>query len=257
MEDRAHSQNLRDVSLPTRDERFRLLKQLDDEVRHLTRTYLRRKTETREAATGEIPDPQGYDSFRDYQLSRIVDKVFVPGCYAEYLDLVDALRRKRDQLRTYAARRTGNSDNRYQSRTEWDIWSNGDPLPSICGFKRESARRSFRSGENYEATLWLVAINWMMDYGQPDRCRAAAIKKSVDKAYFDIFGTKAPPAPRGWWYPANDLRLTPGGLQMLGLTWAPKSDLHSQRKISIVPFHILADWTSEFSCWKDDSEWWP
>ena len=96
----------------------------------------------------------------------------------------------------------------------------------------------------------------MIFNGKLDRRHAVTIKKSVDRAYVDVHGDRPPPAPRGWWYPANK-RLTRGGLPMLGLAWAPKAELHSQSKISYVPLHILADWTLEFSCRKDDSEQWP
>lgn len=257
MEDLAHLDSLQGAWIPTKNERFLVLKQLDDEVKGLYRTYVRRKTKSVESADLEIPAPYGYDSFRDYLLMGIVDRIFVPGCCAEYLDVVNGLIRRRDQLRTYAAHRAGKPENRYQNPAEWEIWSKGIPLPKSCGSERALARGYFLEGDDYEWTLWEVANQWMMTNGQLDRRHAVAIKKSVDRAYFDVFQVNPPPAPRGWWHPEKDLGLSPGGLPEMGLAWVPSTKADSQRTEPTIPYHIRVQWMLEFSCWKDDPQHWP
>lgn len=189
VDDLAHSKILCGTFIPTKDERFQVLKKMDDEVRHLYRTCVRWKGNP---VSAEPPARDGYSSYRDYQLMWFVDRIFVPGCCAEYLDLLRALIRTRSELRSYAARRAGNAENRYQNFSEWDSWSKGNSLAAVCGFERETARKYFDNGNGYERTLWEVANQWMMGNCQLDRTQAVAIKKSVDRGYFDIFGVKAP-----------------------------------------------------------------
>ena len=243
---------------PTRDERFQVLKQLDEEVGNLTRTYLRRKTKKGRSTVAEVQAPDGYESYLDYQLMGIVDRIFVPGCCAEYLDIVNGLIRRREQLRTYAARRSGTPLNRYQNPKEWETWSHGDPLPRLCGVERESAKGYFREGEDYEKTLWLVTNNWMLlDGEQLDRRRAVAIKKCVDRAYVDILNKKPPSPPRGWWRPEPGLVIGRDGVRDMGLAWVPRTNTIPQSNEPIIPHHLRVQWMVAFSCWKDGAEQWP
>jgi len=239
--------------IPTKDERFQVLKGLDDDVRHLYKTYVRRKGNS---VLTEQPAPDGYSSYRDYQLMWFVDRIFVPKCCAEYLEILRGLIRRREELRSYAARRSGRPENRYQNPSEWDTWFKGNSLASVCGFDRETARKYLHAEKGYEITLWEVANQWMMGNGQLDRPQAAAIKKSVDRAYLDVFGVKAPKVPRGWWHPEKGLGITPGGLQEIGLAWNPPAKPSIQSRETPIPYHIRIEWTRVFSCWKDDPDRW-
>ncbi len=107
MEFLAHLSGDQWAKIPTRLERFQILKELEDEVRRLHRTYVLRKTEKSGSTVVEPSAPEGYESSRDYNLIGIVDSVFVPGYYADFLDLVSALMRRRARLRRYAAHRVG------------------------------------------------------------------------------------------------------------------------------------------------------
>ena len=245
------------LHIPTRAERFATLKALVGEITHLSKVYVRRAKERADRLVAEPPAPRGYESFRDFQLYGIVDQAFLPGRWHAYLDLVDTLTRTRDQLLTYAARRVGDADDRYQNREEWLEWSSGEPLPPKRGAERELATRHFRNGKKHDLTLFLVAMNWMVLQGRHiDRRRAVLIKKSVDRAYVEVNGEKPPPVPRGWWHPRNDLGTTPGGLQMMGLAWHPVVDHEEDMRQTIVPYHQIIAATLKFTCWQDDAENW-
>jgi len=258
VEDLAHFQDTHLTRFPTREERFQKLKKLDKDVRGLTYSYLRRKAVIERSTVEDAQAPDGYDSNRDYQLMEVVDGIFVPGCCAEYFDIVKGLRLRREQLRAYAARRSGKPENRRQNAEEWEGWSQGEPLPPLCGVERESARGYFLDGEDYEKSLWLVANNWMMLNGeQLDRRTAVAIKKCVDRAHFDILGKHPAPPPRGWWRPEPNLGITLGGLVEMGLAWVPRTNTIPQSSESIVPYHLRVQSMLAFSCWKDDAEHFP
>ena len=243
------------LHIPTRAERFATLKALVGEITHLSKVYVRRAKERADRLVAEPPAPGGYESFRDFQLYGIVDQAFLPGRWPAYLDLVDSLTRTRDQLRTYAARRTGEGSDRFHNWEEWSEWSNGEPLPPKRGTERELAIRHFRNGKKHDLTLFLVAMNWMALRGQHvDRRRAVLIKKCVDRAYVEVNGEKPPPVPRGWWHPRNDLGITPGGLQMMGLAWYPVVNHEEDMRKTIVPYHQMVAATLEFSSWQDAAE---
>ena len=254
MEFLAHLSGDQWAKIPTRLERFQILKELEDEVRRLHRTYVLRKTEKSGSTVVEPSAPEGYESSRDYNLIGIVDSVFVPGYYADFLDLVSALMRRRARLRRYAAHRVGRPGDRYQNLDEWKSWSTGSPPSHACGIERELARDYFREGRDYEFTLWEIAHQWMMSNGQLDRRHAVSIKKSVDRAHIDILGEKAPPAPRGWWRPATDLGTSRGGLQETGLAWVPSIRTDSQSHVQAIPYHIRFEWMRAFSSWSEDAK---
>ena len=246
------------LHIPTRAERFATLKALVGEIRDLSNKYVRRAKERADRLIAEPPAPRGYDSFRDYQLYGIVDQAFLPGRWPAYLDLVDTLARTRDELRTYVARRGGDANQRFQNREEWVAWSSGEPPERRKGTGRELAIEHFSAGKKHDLTLFLVAMNWMVLRGQHvDRRRAVLIKKAVDRAYVEVNGEKPPPVLRGWWHPRNDLGVTPGGLQMMGLAWHPVVDHEEDRRKTIVPYHQMVAATLEFTCWQDDAENWP
>ena len=223
----------------TRQELFCELKELGEEVLHLRSHYLRRVSVSREKTElGQpIDAPDGYGSYREYRLHRMIDWAFnhekqhgmtaVPSWHDRYFAMVDELRIERDQLRTYAARRSGGPDNRRsQDRDRWERRANGDPAPWSVGLIRGWARVRFEDGMTYEQALWQVANQVMMYSGELlDRRRADAIKKSVDREYLDQYNELPPKPPRGWWRPASDpCRLTLGGLTILGLAWEPPRD---------------------------------
>ena len=106
----------------TRQVLFDELKELEQEECHLRTHYLRRDSSLRKRAKGQqlIPAPEGYASYSDFQLHLIIGGAFnydvqhgmtgMPSWHDEYFAMVDQLRVKLDQLRTYAARRTGDPD---------------------------------------------------------------------------------------------------------------------------------------------------
>jgi len=244
--------------IPSRAERFRTLKALDEEIVHLTRVYLRRGEKRTSPAVGKRPIPDSYISLRDQQIYGIADKVFIPGGWGEYQEVVDAMVLKRDQLRTYAALRVGSDEDRYQNRVQWQAWSSGEPLPRARGRERELALQHLRNGKKHDRTLCLVAMNWMVFNGQHlDGHKATSIKRAVDRAYVELKGERPPPVPRGWWHPRHGLGITPGGLQMMGLAWDPVVELENPNRETIVPYHQLVDATLESSCWQGAAENWP
>ena len=188
----------------------------------------------------------------------MVDRVFVPGEWEKYQEVVDALTLRRDQLLAYAARRVGDSSYLNQPGGKWEAWSTGEPLPCARGRERELALQHLRNGKKHDRTLCLVAMNWMVFNGQHlDRRKATSIKRAVDRAYVELKGEKPPPVPRGWWHPRHGLGITPGGLQMMGLAWDPVVELENPNRETIVPYHQLVDATLERSCWQDAAENWP
>jgi len=223
----------------TRQKLFDELKELEQEECHLRTHYLRRDSSLRKRAKGQqlIPAPEGYASYSDFQLHRIIDFAFnydvqhgmtgMPSWHDRYFAMVGELRVKLDQLRTYAARRTGDPyQQRRQNRGQWCEWAGGNRLPQSVGLIREWARGRFENGMMYEQTLWEVAGQVMMYSGeQLDRRRADAIKKAVDREYKERFSDSAPKPPRGWWRSSQYAwSVTPGGLKTLGLAWKPPRD---------------------------------
>ena len=221
----------------TREELFSELKELTEEVSCLKTGYSRQMSKPKESVGVQpvIDAPEGYESYLEYRLHRIVDLAFnhstqhgrndIPTWHDRYFTMIDGLRLERDQLRTYAARRSGDphTNDRWQDPTQWEEWVNGDPAPRSVGIIRRWARVRFEDGMPYEQTLWEVA-NQVMMYSNTllDRRRADTIKKSVDREYQARYDEIAPDPPQGWWHPAPDAgELTLGGLTILGLAWYP------------------------------------
>ena len=219
----------------TREELFNELKELTEEVSRLT-SYSRKRSSARPDGQLEIEAPEGYSSYRDYRLHRLIDWAFnhntqhgmsgTPTWHDRYFTMVDEIRLERDRLRVSAARRTGDPYNngRWQNRAQWQRWASGNPGPWSVGLIRRWARVRFEDDMTYEQTLWEVANQVMMYSGTLlDRRRADSIKKSVDREYQYQQDELSPTPPRGWWHPAADSgELTLGGLTVLGLTWDPR-----------------------------------
>ena len=124
MEDKAQTTVNSRGRTVTRHELFSELKELVEEVSHLRTHYLRRNSMLRKRTGWQhsIDPPVGYASYQDYQHYRLIDWAFnydtqhgmtgMPSWHGRYFAMVDRLRLERDQLLTYAARRTGDPDNR-------------------------------------------------------------------------------------------------------------------------------------------------
>lgn len=218
----------------TREDLFNELKELTEEVSRLT-GYSRKKLSARPDGQLEIEAPEGYASYRDYRLHRMIDWAFnhstqhgrsdVSTWHDRYFAMLNGIRLERDQIRTAAARRTGDpeSNGRWQNPAQWEQWANGDPGRWSVGIIRKWARGRFDDGMTYEQTLFEVANQVMMNSGELlDGRRADTIKKSGDREFKSQFNEIAPEPPQGWWHPAPDAgELTLGGLTILGLAWDP------------------------------------
>lgn len=219
----------------TREELFADLKAVIQESQHLRTHYLRGKASAGNSADRE-KSPKGYDSSGDYRLHRVLDMAFsyaprhgiVGGLswHDWYFQWLDQLKDERDQLLTYAARRSGEPVDRWQNQEEWEAWASGEPPPRKVGLLRGWARSRFEDGMSYEQVLWEVANQVIMFTGEPlDRAKGDNIKKAVDRAYKEVY-QRLPPRPiRRWWKPASNAgSLTAGGLKKLGLAWEPRRE---------------------------------
>lgn len=246
--------------IPSRQERIAELLALTNEIADLKKKYLQRKARTEEDSQRKDPPlpPTGYSTFREYIISGVVDRSFIPGEWHNYLKYRESLVSYRDRLLATVARRAGDPERyeRYQNVDEWRRWHAGVPLPRPSSAAKEWARSLLRSGETYEETVYLVALQTMMFGGeQLTKSRAEAIKKAVNLEYSSQFGEAPPKLPRGWWHPAEDYMepMPNGGFKVMGLAWSP-ANTGPQGTTPIVPYHLRRDATLRFSCWPDDPD---